>query len=100
MVRDKISGTIQDRKISITSLAARHWLIGWIIGIPPPTLASNRKFTFFSWAILKKLRALGGDQLLIGGHHAFSRFQQSLYIIVGRVKPSHDLRYDPDLRIV
>ena len=35
---------------SFISFAARHWLIGLIIGIPPPTDASKRKFTLCSAA--------------------------------------------------
>ena len=39
--------------ISSILFAARHWLIGLMMGIPPPTLASNKKFTFLSFAIFK-----------------------------------------------
>ena len=31
-------------------LAARHWCIGVMIGVPPPTLASNRKAALCSLA--------------------------------------------------
>ena len=39
--------------ISSISFAARHCEIGLIIGIPPPTEASKRKFTLFSSAIVR-----------------------------------------------
>ena len=39
--------------ISSISFAARHCEMGRIIGIPPPTDASNRKFTLFSSARVK-----------------------------------------------
>ena len=35
------------------SFAARQTVRGRIIGIPPPTLASNMKFTFFSPAVIR-----------------------------------------------
>ena len=31
--------------ISLMTLAAMHWCMGVMMGVPPPTLASNRKHT-------------------------------------------------------
>ena len=53
MVKMKFVVPFKIPAISMTSLAARHWLIGRMIGMPPPTLASKRKFTFFSCATFK-----------------------------------------------
>ncbi len=39
--------------ISSMRLAERHWWSGLMIGIPPPTLASKKKFTPFSCAIFR-----------------------------------------------
>ena len=46
------------------SFAARQTVRGRIIGIPPPTLASNMKFTFFSFAISRSSRPFSATSSL------------------------------------
>ena len=49
---------------------------------------------------LQKLVALCGDQLLVGGHHAFARAQQLRNEFKRRVQTAHGLHHDLYLVIV
>ena len=53
LVRIKLVVPFKMPAISVISLAARHWLMGRMMGMPPPTLASKRKFKLFFWASAK-----------------------------------------------
>ncbi len=42
----------------------------------------------------QKLRAMGGHQLLVGGHHALSRFQRPLGDIVGKASSTNGFNHN------
>ena len=80
LVRIKFVVPLRIPAISSTSLAARHWLIGRIMGMPPPTLASKRKLRFFFWAMLSSSAPFAATSSLLEvttlfpfSRHAFTK---------------------------
>ena len=53
--------------------APRQRVIGLSAGMPPPTDASNRKFTAMLPRQRKQLHAVLRDQLLVRRHHMLAR---------------------------
>ena len=49
----------------LISFAARHWQMGRSIGMPPPTLASKRKFTPFFRARVVSSRPFSATSSLL-----------------------------------
>jgi hypothetical protein len=57
-------------------LAERHWLMLAMIGMPPATAASNAIERPSSRAAVEQLRAMLGQQGLVGGDDVLAAFQQ------------------------
>ena len=71
----------------LISFAARHWQIGRRMGMPPPTLASKRKFTPFFRARAVELQALFRHKLLVGGDDVLPRLQAAAVIFISQRRP-------------
>ena len=64
---------------------------GRMMGMPPPTAASNSSGTPVPLGGGDQLRPAGGDQLLVGGDHRLARLQGGEHEVAGRVATTHHL---------
>ena len=100
LVRIKLVVPFKIPAISPTSLAARHWLMGRMMGTPPPTLASKRKFKLFSLAMASSSAPFSATSSLLEVTTLLPCSRQAFTYWKAGSSPPHDLHHHGDLRVV
>ena len=71
-----------------------------MIGIPPPTAASNRKGTPLAGGGLEQLGSPGGDQCLVGGDDRLAGPQRPQHQVPGDTGAAHHLDDQVDVGVI